>query len=370
MIFRVFEVWRLSAALLVMVYHFLRYAPPGIEEVSHRLYSLLPLMDMFLMISGFLIMMRYEPMAMRGRGFYAQFLLRRLARFYPLYLVTLAFFVLVGVAVHLGIVQSGDAARYAWSALPQNIFLLQGWGTTDNLTFNYVAWTLSAEWFCYILFPVFVVTFRVAGISGLGVLAVLTMIAMEIAIAAGVMPGTSWFHADTHAAPRAFADFALGAMIAMAVRDLPISLSSPVLGWLAFAVAVIAMLAGQNNYLILALLALSMFLSAAAETNNPRGSAWLAPLHPVGRVSFGIYLLHPVIETILLAAVWRWFLAPLGVGFLPMLAVTVVVTVLVAMASDRTFEKYAAERFHAFAGALTRRLSWGADKVTMELDRR
>ena len=57
--FRTLEVWRLAAAVTVMMWHFLRYSPPGHEAASNALYRLMPLMEMFFMISGFLIMLRY-----------------------------------------------------------------------------------------------------------------------------------------------------------------------------------------------------------------------------------------------------------------------------------------------------------------------
>lgn len=354
MLYRVFESWRFTAAILVMLYHFLRYAPAGHEWISHWLFRLLPLMDMFLMISGFLIMMRYEPEALRRRGFYADFLMRRLARFYPLYLATLLFFVGVAIAVHLGFVQTLDPGRYAWSALLQNVMLVQAWGTTDQLTFNYVAWTLSAEWFCYLLFPLFVIVFRRGGLTGLAALAVLTMLAMEAATASGVMPNETWFHADTHAAPRAFADFALGALVAMAVRQSRLSLTTPLPGWGAFALAIAAMIGDQNPYLVLVLLVAAMYLSALAEANRPESSAWLAPLHPVGKVSFGIYLIHPVMETLLLAVAWRWVLAPAGIGFVPALLGAMTLTIMVAMFSDRYLEKAAAGRMRTLMSPAAR----------------
>ena len=42
--FRIFETWRLGAALLIMVWHFLRFAPPGHEPAGDFLFRLLPLM--------------------------------------------------------------------------------------------------------------------------------------------------------------------------------------------------------------------------------------------------------------------------------------------------------------------------------------
>lgn len=337
--FRIFEFWRLSAALSIMMWHFMRYAPPGHEATSAALYRLMPLMEMFFMISGFLIMLRYADMLTLERGGYMRFLLRRIARFYPLYLVTFAFFTVVAIAVHFGYVHTGAPERYAFSALPANILLLQAWGFTDTLTYNYVSWSMSAEWFCYLLFPLTVLAYRAWGQAGLAGIAFAAILALEYAVAAGLLPFESWLRADTWGAYRAFADFALGALVAVAVRDSRIGLRSPWPGWLLFCLAIAAMASQQSSYVIVVLLALAMFLAALSERNNPSGSAWLAVTHPIGKVSLGIYLIHPVIEALLFAIVWRKIVEPLGIvdfyvyWFLPL-----IVVVAVAILSERWFE--------------------------------
>lgn len=348
--FRIFEIWRLTAALLIMSWHFLRYAPPGHEAVSAGLYRLMPLMEMFFMISGFLIMLRYADVLSFERNGYMRFIIRRIARFYPLYLVTLAFFAVVAVAVHLGLVHTDSPDRYAFGALLPNLLLIQAWGVTDTLTYNYVAWSMSAEWFCYLLLPVIVMAYRVAGKTGLAITALLSIAALEWAVAAGVIPFPSWLRADTWGAYRAFADFALGALVAIAVRDSRWRLSSHAPAWITFAISVVAMATQQSSYMIVGLLGLSMFLAALAERNNPDGARFLAPLHPLGKVSLGIYLIHPVIEAILFAIVWRKLVEPLGVmsyyfyWLLPMAAV-----IGVAILSERLFETPLANRIGAWA---------------------
>ena len=209
--FRVLGFWRVAAAMLVMMYHFLFYGPESANWMAGRMVALMPLLDMFMMISGFLIMFRYIDHLLMEPGSYLRFLWRRVARFYPLYLVTLLYFVMVGIAVHLGFIGSTADGRYDFAALPANLLLIQGWGFTDTLTFNYVAWTLSAEWFCYLTLPVVVVTYRRFGAPGLVVLIGVTIAALEIAVAAGIIPFPTWMVADTWGAYRAFADFAIGA---------------------------------------------------------------------------------------------------------------------------------------------------------------
>lgn len=342
--FRVFEFWRLAAAMLIMGWHFLRFAPPGHEDVSAGLYRLMPLMEMFFMISGFLIMLRYGDVLGREAGAYRRFIVRRIARFYPLYLVTLLFFGLVAVAVHLGLVPTDEPRRYAFGAFVANLLLVQAWGVTEVLTYNYVAWCMSAEWFCYLLLPVIVLVWRRAGLYGLAALAGACVVALEIATAFDVIPFDSWLRADTWGAYRAFADFALGALVAMAVRQSRSRLTLYWPGWTLFALSIAAMATRQDSYLIVGLLGLSMYFVALAERNHPQGAAWLAPLHPVGKVSMGIYLIHPVMEALFFSLLWSKVVAPAGVvGFYAYWWVPMIATVAVAMLSDRTFEPLAAK---------------------------
>ncbi len=142
----------------------------------------------------------------------------------------------------------------------------------------------------------------------------------------------------------------------LAVKGARWSLRSPLPAWGVFALSVAAMLLLAPSAIVIGLLALAMFLAALSERNNPEGSAVLRHLAPVGAVSFGIYLLHPVIETIVLAVVWRKMAAfGLPVDFYLFLPVPMAITVLVAMASDRWFEKPVAQRLLAALSASPRR---------------
>lgn len=338
--FRVLETWRLMAALGVMAFHFLRYAPAEhrwLEEVAFRF---LPVMDMFFMVSGFLIMLHYGDTVLSAAGSYRRFIVRRLARIYPLYLATLLFFIVVGAAVQSGLVYSGWVGRFDFATLPHNLLLIQGWGLVEHLTFNYVAWTLSAEWFCYLVFPLVVIVFKASGVMGLAAMALATMALLQGAGAMGLIPEGHWLKTYSWAAFRAFADFTIGAMIAVLVRTSRWQLSAYSPAWLTFTAAVATMLMQVNGYVTLALLAAAVFLAALAERNNPHGADMLKPLQAVGQVSFGIYLLHPVVEVFAFSVVWRWWLEPSGpipyfiFWFVPMIA-----TIMVALASNRWFER-------------------------------
>lgn len=338
--YRVFETWRLLAAIAIMIYHFLRFGPPEAGELGVFLYRFLPLMEMFFMISGYLIMERYGESLLKGDQGFGKYLLRRFARIFPLYFLTLAFFVLVAIAVDLGYVSTGTPERYEWSTLISNLLLIQAWGLTDHLTFNYVSWSLSSEWFCYLLLPAVVIVYRAAGPGGLVALAFVTILALEVGVTIGLIPFNSWLEANTWGAYRAFADFVLGALVAVVAARSRSRLSSQAPGWILFVIALLAMGFRMESYIIVLLLALAMYFAAISERNRPEGTAYLAHLHPLGRVSLGIYLIHPVVESILLSIVWRWWIDPLAGSqlFYAFLLVPAFTVVVLSIFSERYFE--------------------------------
>jgi peptidoglycan/LPS O-acetylase OafA/YrhL len=337
--FRVLGFWRVLAAFLVMIFHFLAYGPESALEWAEKMRSLMPLLDMFLMISGFLIMLRYADRLLVERGSYSGFLVRRLARLYPLYLLTLCYFVVVGAAMHLGLTGSSGDGRYDFAALPANLLLIQGWGFTDVLTFNYVGWTLSAEWFCYLTLPVVVLVHRRFGLVGLAALIAAACIALEAAVAFGIMPFETWMVADTWGAYRAFADFAIGAFIAVLVRDSRWRLRSHVPGWALFGLSIVLMWNGLAGYPALALLAASIFLAALSERNNQDATLLLKPLDPLANASFSIYLIHPVVASLMLGIIWRKVLEPLEImDFYAYWLAPMAVSVVLALLSARHFE--------------------------------
>ena len=112
------------------------------------------MLDMFFILSGFVITSGYvRKFAVGVRpDSYGRFLWSRLARFYPTYFSVLALLVAaIGAAslsgIHLG--QTGSIG----TDLAKNVVLIQGWGFSDHLSWNGPAWSVSAEWFCYLLFP-------------------------------------------------------------------------------------------------------------------------------------------------------------------------------------------------------------------------
>lgn len=136
------------AALMVVGHHYRHNLAPAmdLDRWTHLFAGAGAFVDLFFMLSGFVMIATY-----RGRfadriraGDATDFMVRRLARIYPLHLLTLAA-MLVLAAVWGGLPGPGDVL--------ENIALVQAWGMNDVYVLNYPSWSISAEFWLYLLCP-------------------------------------------------------------------------------------------------------------------------------------------------------------------------------------------------------------------------
>lgn len=148
---------RFVLALCVLGYHMLPLTA-GLLPIPLPLYWLLDhawlAVDGFFILSGFIIPHHYGHTLQTFHGkTYGHFLWLRLARVYPLHIVTLlALAVMVWVAGLRGMTIS--AVNYSLSDFIQNILLIQAWHLPDHLDWNHPAWAISIEWLLYLLSPI------------------------------------------------------------------------------------------------------------------------------------------------------------------------------------------------------------------------
>ncbi|WP_374659087.1 acyltransferase family protein [Phenylobacterium sp.] len=110
--------------------------------------------ELFFVLSGFILCHVYRTSLEEGRFRYGSFLWNRLARVYPLHLATLVGMIvlaLAATAAGFGI----DPNILNWESLPANLLLMQAWGLAPQAAFNHPSWSISAEWFAYLTFPLF-----------------------------------------------------------------------------------------------------------------------------------------------------------------------------------------------------------------------
>lgn len=110
--------------------------------------------ELFFVLSGFILAHVYLQGFAERRVRYGQFLWARLARIYPLHLTTLAGMGLMGaVALVMGFSMTHPIVDLA--SLPANLTLTHAWGLAKAAAWNHPSWSISAEWFAYLSFPAF-----------------------------------------------------------------------------------------------------------------------------------------------------------------------------------------------------------------------
>jgi peptidoglycan/LPS O-acetylase OafA/YrhL len=110
--------------------------------------------DLFFGLSGFILAHNYlRQFQMISSIDYRRFLGMRLARMYPVHLFTLLA-LLVGVLLgHLAHFRFNMPERLGVEQFLQNVVLIHAWAVPWAPSWNGPAWSISAEWFAYLLFP-------------------------------------------------------------------------------------------------------------------------------------------------------------------------------------------------------------------------
>ena len=143
---------RFVAALWVLLLHFTNSLSVDLDVMTSFFEFGQLGVDFFFILSGFILTHIYFEEMKDGHFHYGFFLQRRLARIYPLHFVTFLAVVCYVVAGRLMGVGFSDPDAYAVSEIPANLLLVHGWGL-GRMSWNYLSWSVSAEWFAYLLFP-------------------------------------------------------------------------------------------------------------------------------------------------------------------------------------------------------------------------
>jgi peptidoglycan/LPS O-acetylase OafA/YrhL len=142
---------RFFAAMWVVAFHYWPSLTGGYTVLVDKGYLGV---ELFFVLSGFILAHVYLDAAGAGCLHYGRFLWARLARIYPVHLAALSAVGLMGAAA-TALDYRMTHSVIVWSALPQNLLLIQAWGTTRAAAWNHPSWSISAEWFAYVLFPLF-----------------------------------------------------------------------------------------------------------------------------------------------------------------------------------------------------------------------
>ncbi|WP_319450055.1 MULTISPECIES: acyltransferase [unclassified Mycobacterium] len=219
---------RIFAAVWVVVFHYrimlAAVAPDLTSALWPILYNGAQGVDLFFILSGFVLTWNYiEKMgpAWSTRST-LRFLWLRLARVWPVYLVTMHLAALwIIFTLNVGHVPADNVNQLTAANYIRQLFLVQLWVQPffDGTSWDGPAWSISAEWLAYLMFGVLIlVIFRVAHATrarGLMLMAVAVTLPPVM-----LMLGTGFFYTPWSWLPRIILQFTAGALACVAVRKL------------------------------------------------------------------------------------------------------------------------------------------------------
>ena len=327
--FDILDFYRFAGALgVVLVHYMLIYFPIPQEAAVQAFLRVQPLIGFFFALSGFVIMHMYDGRMNTGAE-YVEFMRKRLARMYPLFLATFL------IACLWGLCTTTRPGMFAASAVLPNLLMVHAWNTTSQLTFDYPSWTVSAEMFVYLLFPIFLGLLD--RLKGFGPILPFVLALVVEAIFARFDLG-DWRAATFNAGCLRAAPPFVGGMVVYRLA------TGPLAGWrcpvwaahLMGIASVPLMLAGVDGYVMLIYSVALVLALAAAEPAQPGvlSRPWARALT---NASYGVYLLHGLVAPVLLGAFVRFMGWP-RVATYALAPFAVAVTVALALASFRYFE--------------------------------
>ncbi len=285
------------AAVWVVFYHFqdvLRAgglpAGPLTRLIGHGHYAV----DLFFLLSGYVIAYNYldVPGLLERRACF-RFLVMRLARIYPAHLVgLLAVLPMVVVARVLGYGLTEEG--YGLVTFLQHLTLTQAWVPFMKLSWNYPAWSVSAEWFAYLCFPLLAVLLRrVRGVAA------------NVLLLGGCAGVVVFGFFTTPQAPfgellRVLATFPVGMALFHISRTLrPVPWLPRLVALASFAgLALALMLDGVPHRLFFVLFA-TLLWGLAGLRPGELSALCSRPLVWLGEISYSLYISHALVQKVL-----------------------------------------------------------------------
>jgi len=311
---------RAVLALWVAFYHFSVLdadGPPGDwagPVVAHGYLAV----DGFFLLSGLVIAEGYgSRLRQGGLSAWLAFVRARLARLYPIHLVTL---VGMGAIVLGGSAVSGmpihQAERFGTDALVWNLLLLHASPWIHRLTWNYPSWSIAAEFAAYAAAPL---VLRAVPPARAWIVLPPAFAALAILHA---IQGTLNLHLAGWALLRIAIEFPAGVALRHVVRE---ASAKGLEGsrWLGLAALAATIVLAATSFDPGTVACLALLLAALTSPSDQLGRVLAHPVAVrLGEVSFALYMVHALVESSLIglhrlgfpSAHWQpWAQALLGI---------------------------------------------------------
>lgn len=312
----------------IVLYHYLPYVNGKDGWLFWPFRHASVLVDVFFVISGVVIAYNYAGKTGSVESYFS-YLRKRFARLYPLHLATLLFYSAIGVAALAGYLQVVEISKYNFAEWIPNVLMLHAWGLSTDMAFNGPSWTVSAELFAYILFPLVLAGATRSITSGI----VMILVLFAVCITLGeLLTGRDLQHLTVpYAIFRTLPSFAVGVVIYMNRNAFPIipKTSMRIAVFLSLAVFLAFMVGGAPSYL--RLVSAIVFASLAFVADHQHTSLGLggAGISSHAELTYSLYMIHGPVATVLMAFLFPkilgdWFQGEDAVRLMCVLASTAV----------------------------------------------
>jgi peptidoglycan/LPS O-acetylase OafA/YrhL len=328
---------RIVAAIWVVLHHFRDVTPtetwhfPLIDGLV--LHGGMYGVDLFFVLSGFILSHVYFHQ-FEGRINAADarsFISYRFARLYPVHIVTFAMMVVLFVGeIAVTGRSTAESGRYSVSVFLSSLTLTHTWwGVTT--TPNIPAWSISAEWFAYLLFPMLCVA--IARIRGGALIFALV----------GCGLATVWQEVTGHLLIRVMAGFLVGMATYQLARRIPKLTRVPALGTVMVAVIVLWATLGRPPRIEIGILLFAVLILALTSERDWFGRVLSRrTMVYLGEVSYAVYMVHWVVRVAVRSGAEKAGIldsVPPGLVVAVYLAVTMVAAILLYHLVERPWRR-------------------------------
>jgi len=338
--FRALTACRGIAALTVAIYHILNEHYSGLGmRLTGPIGKAYLCVDFFFVLSGFVIAFAYRGY-FTGRfqiQDYMKFMIRRIARIYPLYFSVLTFAIGYTLTIYGNFHSGTRPALQSHSPLAVSIvnyLLIFDWGIRVH-GFLGVAWSLSAEMAAYVVFPLLL---WVSFARRRSVWAAVSIVALCALSAAYSRHRTLDIFEGFPSLVRCLAEFTLGILvfrIYLSGSMWSVRIGSDAALTAIFLVAAVSLLALRSD-MIVALSFPALVLCLARNRGVVARLLETKPFHWLGLISYSVYLVHPELQhiAVYLDRIFDEYAWP---PTLSLFSATAVTTVLILVTSYATF---------------------------------
>lgn len=305
------------AAWWVVLYHFREHLMPEtlpwLNMVSAGGYLAV---DLFFILSGFVISLSCAQHFQHGVTVSGtrDFLMRRLARIYPLHLVIMLFYLAIPAAILTLSSAKMLNGNYEPGYFLLALGLIHNWGFTDSLQWNVPSWSISTEWFAYVCFPalIWLANGRLTTIGrNLAAIFVISAIIAALFTVAGTqsigekIPQIGMY--------RCALEFALGICVYNATRAVTgkgAENLANIAGVIAVGLCAATFAGVLPDYVLMPVALAALIFSLSIETSVGSRMLNALPLHTIGLISYSTYLCHYPIKELVKFLVVREGISP------------------------------------------------------------